>query len=80
MDILGMDVLGWDCPAPNGNFAEKFGEHDPNTDDSRDDRRYDLMELNCCVVREAYRRGDVVLWGRVLAFWDALPAPDRYAA
>ena len=72
MDILGMDILGWDCPASSGNFAEKFAEHDPNADNSSYDlwelNSYDLWELNCCVVCDAYWRGDTSLWNRVLSF------------
>ena len=59
-----MDTLGWDCSAPNDDCAE----HASITSD----REYDLWELNCCVVRDAYRRDDVALWDRVLSYWDTL--------
>lgn len=59
-----MDTLGWDCPAPN----DDEGEHGL----SAEDHEYDLWALNCCVVRDAYCRGDAVLWNRVLAYWDKM--------
>ena len=59
-----MDTLGWDCSAPNDNCTE----YAPSAEDSR----YDLRELNCCVVRDAYWQGDVALWDRVLSYWDTL--------
>ncbi len=57
-----MDILGWDCPAPNDDGANDFA----------DDSSYDLWELNCCVVRDAYQRGDTSLWNCVFAFWDEM--------
>lgn len=65
-----MDTLGWDYPAPNNDCTENdCTKHGPNGEDSS----YDLWELNCCVVRDAYRRGNIVLWDRVLAHWDLVP-------
>ena len=62
MDILGTDILGWDCSAPSSDF----------TDDKKYDLNYDLWELNCCVVRDAYWRGDADLWDCVLTFWNKM--------
>ena len=59
-----MDILGWDCPAPNDDCAERAS--------MTNDSEYDLWELSCCVVRDAYWRGDAALWDRVLAHWDSM--------
>lgn len=56
-----MDILSWDYPAPDNDDTET---------NFPADREYDLWELNCCVVQDAYCQGDLVLWDRVLAHWD----------
>ena len=66
-----MDILGWDCPVPNDDFPnDHFAEDDAKHDPIADNSSYDLWELNCCVVRDAYWRSDTSLWNRVFAFWD----------
>ncbi len=62
-----MDILSWDYPTPDNDDTE------PNPTDLNlpaADRKYDLWELNCCVVRDAYYQGDTTLWDRVFAHWD----------
>ena len=64
-----MDILGWDCPAPTDDDAEYALPGDNG--------QYDLWDLNCCVVWDAYRQGDTILRNRVLAHWDAMLTKQR---
>jgi len=72
-----MDILGWDCSAPDDDFTDdNFTEHDPPAVDGG----YDLWDLNCCIMRDAYSQGNLVLWNRVLAHWDKILSPTTLPA